>query len=168
MAVSDIQDIEIQVEALVQVNKRPAWEFAIDIDGAPGELDILARDLSYEPITINVEERNFGSQQVTMPSGTERTTLVITLRDTRDKKLYQWCNKVASEVAHSDGTFGLPENYVKEVTIYSTTSKDDDPSPDTYKMIFTNVGAINPDRSAKDQYLEFPITMTEYKTGGFK
>ncbi len=156
--------IEEQVEMLVQTEKRPAWEFAIEIDGAPDVLDILAKDLSYEPVTINLGEKNYGSQQVSMPLATERTTLVLTVRDTKYKWLYHWCKEWAGKIANTDGTFGLPEEYVKTVTIYSNSNKAEDPWPTKYQMMLTNVGAINPDRSSRNQYLEFSITLTEYKT----
>ncbi len=167
MAVNEIRFTERQVESLVTTSKRPAWEFAIDIEGAPPELDLLARDLSYEPFGITLEEKNYGSQQVSLPVNNERLSLTITLRDTKDKKLYTWCKQKASEIIHSDGTFGLPAEYVKQVVIYSTSDKTADPDPDVFYMIFTAIGAINPDRSARGQFLEFPITMTQYKTTGY-
>lgn len=156
--------VEDAVESLVQTEKRSSWEFAIEIEGAPDQLDILAKDLNYEPVTIGMQEKNFGSQQVSMPTATERTTLVLTVRDTKYKLLYHWCKSWAGEIARSDGTFGLPEQYVKAVTIYSNSNKLEDPWPTKYQMMLTNVGAINPDRSSRNQYLEFPITLTEYKT----
>ena len=167
MAVSLEDYTEKLVNEFAEQDKQPAWEFAIEIEDAPKELNILAKDLSYEPITINVEEKNYGAQQVTTPIGQERVTLTVTLRDTKKKVLYNWCKKLAAEITHSDGTFGIPAEYVKEVTIFSSTNIEEDGDPDVYYMIFTNVGEISKDRSSRE-YMEFPITMTQYKTSGFE
>ncbi|MCP4752653.1 MAG: hypothetical protein GY866_17340 [Proteobacteria bacterium] len=166
MAVSEEDTIIEYVEELVSTPKQPAWEFAIEIETAPDEFDTLAKDLSYEPITINVEERNYGAQQVATPVNQERVVLTVTLRGDKNKKLYNWCKKLAAKIVHSDGTFGIPSEYVVRVRIYSSTNKDDDPDPDEFHMIFTNVGAINPDRAANSDYLEFPVTFSQYKTSG--
>lgn len=164
MAVNELETDDI-IQSLILLDKQPGWEFAIDIEGAPDELGTLAKDLEYEPITINVEEMNYGAQQFTMPVNQERVTINVTLRDTKDKKLYKWCKEIAAKVVHSDGTFGIPAEYVRRVTIFSLTNKEEDKSPDEYYMIFTNVGSLNRDRASKD-FFEFPITITQFKTSG--
>lgn len=155
------------VDELVALKKQGSWEFCVEIEDAPAEFDILVKDLNYEPITINVEEKNFGSVQIAPPINAERVTLTMTVRDTKDKKLYKWLTQLAGKIVHSDGTFGIPYEYVKRVRIFSSTNKADDPDPDEWYMVFTNVGEISKDRSSKE-YLEFPTTWSQYKTSGFE
>lgn len=166
MSVSEVEFMAQQVESYLKRNIRSAWEFTIDIEGAPDELNIYARDLSYDPIAINVADYAIGSKQFSLPDSTEKNTLVVTVRDTQEKKLYNWCKEWAADIVHTDGTFGIPIKYLKKIMVYSTTDKAKDPSPDIFPdMMLTNLGAINPDRSNRTGYLEFQITLTQYKTG---
>jgi len=166
MAVDEGTFIEQCVDELVSLDKQGAWEFCVEIEDAPDEMDILAKDISYEPITINVEEKNYGSVQVAPPMNADRVTLTMTVRDTKDKKLYNWFKWLASQIVHSDGTFGIPVEYVKRVRIFSSTDKSD-PDPDEFYMVFTNIGEMSKDRTSKEHF-EFPITWSQYKTSGFE
>jgi hypothetical protein len=167
MAVDEETFVQQCVDELVSLDKQGAWDGCLEIEDAPVEFDILIKDWSYEPITINVEEKNYGSVQVAPPMNAERVTLTMTARDTKNKKLYKWLKWLASQIVHSDGTFGIPFQYVKRVRVFSSTNKDDDPDPDEFFMIFTNIGEMSKDRSSREHF-EFPITWSQYKTSGFE
>ncbi|MBU2648431.1 hypothetical protein KKI24_27240 [bacterium] len=167
MAVSEESYMEQLIDEFVVIERSGAWEFAIEIEDGPNDavsskmIDTLAKDISYEPITINVEEKNYGSQQVALPMNQERVTATITLRDDKKKTNYRWCKQEAGKIIHDDGTFGVPIEYVKRFRFYSTTDKSDE--PDEWGMFITNVGEISRDRSSKE-HLQFTITVTQFKT----
>ncbi len=68
----------------------------------------------------------------------------------------------------SDGTFGLPIDYVKRVRVYSSTNPPEDPKPtvdyDEYYMFVTAISGFKPDRSS-NEFFEFTVTLHELKSG---
>lgn len=170
MAVSrpTIDQIETEVDQFIMIEKEEGWEFKLEIEEAPPELDLLAKDLEYGPIAITEETKEIGGIQSSQLTGTERVTLTITIRDDKTRKNYNYFKKWAGEMVHADGTFGLPIDYLREVKIYNNSNSEWDQEPEVYLMKPITVGDITKDRSNTTQFNEFPVVLTEHKNSGFK
>lgn len=165
-----LSDYAEAFDSFILANKQRAWDFALEIEGAPNELNILAKNISYEPVTINTGAKQIGSQQWNLIESTEAVSLTATLRDAfiidgnkQRLVLYDFLKEWAGLEVNADGTFGIPAEYVKKVTIHHLAEKETD--PDVYYMFLRNIGDRPQDRSSKELF-EFPITLIEYSTNG--
>lgn len=85
-------------------------------DVAIGAFDMLALDVSYGP-SLNGDHVQIGSSFMDRPSGRNPTELQVTTMDDEAGTLKAWFDAKQEQVAHSDGTFGLPADYLVTLEI---------------------------------------------------
>jgi hypothetical protein len=77
-----------------------------------GLWNMLATDVSFAPTTMPGEAVPIGGANMDTLATTERVELRLTTMDTADGRLKRWFLAKADQVAHRDGTFGLPADYL--------------------------------------------------------
>lgn len=91
-------------------------------NSAPGDLttdaiNVLALDVSFAPHTIDSEPVPIGSAVMDSVTGKQRVELRLTTMDTARGDIKRWLEFKARGVAHTDGTFGLPRDYLLGVQL---------------------------------------------------
>lgn len=77
----------------------------------------FATDVAFGPNTITSEPKQTGTAVMDSVSGTERTELRITTYDDTQGSIKRWFDGKCAQIAHSDGTVGLPVEYLIKLSI---------------------------------------------------
>lgn len=88
--------------------------------------NLFATAASYTPITMVGEKIAFGSAMMDRLTGTEAVELQITTMDDEVGTIKRWFEGKAKQAAHADGTFGVPGEYLIDISIFHAIPKPDD------------------------------------------
>lgn len=120
LSVSKVREIYQQVSGIGHAKKN-LWFLRIT-DVAPGDGDLtdfnlFATDVSYSPCTLAGEPVRIGSQSFDNVQGAERVDLQLTTLDDSKGSLKRWFEERHERIAHRDGTFGVPSEYLIRIEI---------------------------------------------------
>lgn len=85
--------------------------------GVPGSFNLLALDVSFAPVTLPGDAVPIGSANMDHLAGAERVELRITTLDDDRGSIKRWFLAKAAMATHGDGTFGLPVDYLVQITV---------------------------------------------------
>lgn len=91
----------------------------------PGPLNLLAVDVGFAPCTMPGDMIPVGAANVDSLMQTERVELRMTTLDDWRGSLARWFVAKCDQAAHTDGSFGLPVEYLVEVTVTEMATVDD-------------------------------------------
>ncbi len=100
-----------------------------DLGGTQGQtsslFNMFATSVSVGPNTISGDNHAVGSANIDNVHGSERIELRVTTYDDAAGSIKQWFQTRADLIAHSDGTFGVPADYLVQVRILHAAINDD-------------------------------------------
>ena len=164
MVLENFSTLRQLVKKLVLTDFQKDWLFSVSIDGAPDDLDMYVKDISYKPIGIGTESDNIGSIVYSYPKNFEEIQVSMTVGDNSDGRIYKWLKQWMLKVVHTDGTVGLPygeDGYVKNVTINNLTEDGKITNSETFEMYPITVGDFNRSRE-NGKFMEFPVTFQAF------
>lgn len=85
--------------------------------GAYERLNLFVVDVNYGPITITADSQKVGSAVLDQPNGTEPVELRLTTMDDEKGSVKHWFSQLSGCVAKTDGTFGVPIEYLVQIEI---------------------------------------------------
>lgn len=133
----------------------------------PLDINLFATDVSYSPVTITGDTVKIGSAQVDNVQGSERVEIKVTTMDDITGAVKRWFEERASRVAHADGTFGLPIDYLMRAEI---THACIGPEADGFQVAKTDKFIVRPgsmdyEKSRRDDALEeISFTLVQFDT----
>lgn len=80
-------------------------------------LRLLATDVSYNGRSIASEKLPIGAALMDRPTGIEPVEVSITTMDDEVGSLKRWFHGKLEQIAHTDGTFGVPSEYQVDIEI---------------------------------------------------
>lgn len=87
-------------------------------EGGPYNLlNLFVVDVSYGPITITADAHKIGSAVLDQPNGTEAIEMRLTTMDNEKGSIRRWFSQLAGQVTNTDGTFGVPADYLLQIEI---------------------------------------------------
>jgi hypothetical protein len=92
---------------------------------ASGLFNLFATGLSFSAQTVTGEAVNLGAAQMDQIHGSERTEMRITTYDDAYGSMKRWFEYRAGLVAHQDGTFGVPADYIVCVRVLHAAINDE-------------------------------------------
>lgn len=84
---------------------------------AASKINLFATEVSYNVITVSGEPVRVGSGSFDTVNNSERVELRVTTMDSEAGDLKKWFKERTDRLAHSDGTFGLPIDYLMKIEI---------------------------------------------------
>lgn len=90
--------------------------------------NLFATSASYAPNTLIGEKIAFGSAMMDRLTGMEAVELQLTTMDDEVGTLKRWFDGKCLQAANLDGTFGLPGDYLVDISIFHAIPKPDDRS----------------------------------------
>jgi hypothetical protein len=99
----------------VEITEKKASQRAPN--GVPTSLSLLAMDVTFTPITMPGEVTQFGGANMDHLTTTDRVEMQIVTMDDAVGTIKRWFDGKADQVAHSDGTFGLPADYLLKIKV---------------------------------------------------
>lgn len=130
------------------------------------KFNVYATDVSYSPITIEGEPVNIGSAVIDNVTATGHVEISVTCRDDKYGTIKKWADGKASQVAHADGTFGLPADYALNIRILHGYVGDDIALGRGYSQSFVcRIGSVEISKSRGDTGLnDLQIKFTQIDT----
>lgn len=150
---------------MVETEYRLPWQFRLEIEEAPQNFDILVKEISQEPFTIQTDAFNIGAIPFNIPKTSEPVTLTATCYETEDESIYRWFESRVGKVVNSDGTFNHPAEYLLKCKIYRRMKDGSEVLRQNMLMIPTKLGSLTESLDSKEN-LEFPLTFMEFRSGG--
>lgn len=86
--------------------------------------NLFATNISYTPHAISSEGKSIGMGVMDTVTGAERVDLKITTYDDAKGTIKQWFNGKCRQVAHADGTLGLPIEYLVTIKIIQSATDE--------------------------------------------
>lgn len=93
--------------------------------GNTGAFQLFTTSISYSPVGIPPDKQNIGSAVIDGVKNTEHVDLSLTTYDDSYGTLKRWFDAKAAAVAHSDGTIGLPIEYLVKIRILHSFFSDE-------------------------------------------
>lgn len=133
ITMSEAQRIHAQVQATQYAKKNLFFieilDFLPDRGGAQqtgfNPFNLFATGVSFGPHTITSEARPFGSAVADGVTGSERVELRLTTYDDAHGTLKRWFRNRIEAITHSDGTFGVPADYLVQIRVLHAAINDD-------------------------------------------
>jgi len=164
VASEDFNQLKRISHRLARADFQHPWDFRLEISGMRKDLendfDLLVKDISYGPVTIETEAIKAGGITLTFPVGTEPVSLTMTIRDLSTRPFSKFFDKWAKSVANENGTFNLQTQYLKRVSRISLSNPDD---VETWYMLPTKRGDITESVDGEG-LLEIPYTMIQFRS----
>lgn len=126
--------------------------------------DMLALDVSYGTSIVG-DHVQIGASFIDRPTGRNPTELQITTMDDEAGTLKAWFDLKAEQVAHTDGTFGLPAEYLVTFEIVHAIASDQVPTEARAyrKVMRMRAASAQVDLSRRDQAVsELQMTFSQY------
>lgn len=152
--------------AAIKHAKKNLWHISVEnlSAGTAPDVNMFATEISYGTITISGEAVRIGSGSFDKVDNDERTEMRITTLDDKDGTIKRWFTDLASSLARTDGTFGLPIEYLVRVTVTHAFIDEGvgNAFVDTFVM---RPGTIEYDFSRRDDALqELQFTLVQFDT----
>lgn len=126
--------------------------------------DLLAVDVAYGS-SVGGDSVAIGSGFMDRATGSMPTELQITTLDDEAGSIKRWFDGKLAQVAHDDGTFGLPGEYLVTIEVVHAIPSEQVPN---YKLAYVEKMRMRPqamqiDLSRRDQALaEYPMTFVQF------
>jgi len=104
--------------------------------GGAGPINLLAVDVNFGAITMPGEAVPIGGANIDNLSGSDRTELRLTTYDDERGSIYRWFAAKADQAVRTDGTFGIPAEYLVVITVTQMTSTGEGDSKDRMRHRF--------------------------------
>ncbi len=78
------------VKQLVQTPFQQGWQFRVEIDGQPSDLDIYVKEVTYGGLTIEYEAKQIGSQTLNAPVNKTAGLVTLIVRDHEDGRVAEF------------------------------------------------------------------------------
>lgn len=177
----DFKKRRMIAKGCVRTHFAEPWQFRVEVDGEDDKartmfkkdaahhslFDYLAKNVSFGPTEIATEPVEAGANVFTFPKTSQPVVITMTVRDTADRDLYNWFTAWAGKVVNDDGTFNLPYDYTRILTIYSY--RDDDGGSENALWS----GLVYPAKMGDiemsvdgEGFTEFPITFQQFSSLG--
>lgn len=136
--------------------------------------DMYVKDITYDPITIEVEAEKIGGHTFNFPIAVSPCTITMTMRDDSDRRVYEWFKKITDNIIDTDGTIKPLTEIEFLLTKYNLGAdgkrlkvadeeKQSSESYDSWYVIPTKLGEITESRQETGN-IEFPIVFVQSRT----
>jgi hypothetical protein len=85
--------------------------------GIGSKLNLLAIDCTFDPVIANDDQSLVGAAVIDSISGTDRVQVSLTTYDDISGSIQKWFAAKHEQMAHTDGTYGLPSDYLMTMII---------------------------------------------------
>lgn len=152
------------VKQLVQTPFQQGWQFRVEVDGQPSDLDIYVKDITYGAGTIEYESKQIGSLTINAPINKTASLVTVTVRDHEDGRVEAFFDKLADKVVNPDGTVNLPVDYLVKMRLYRLLSGDKEKLDKEWTVSACECGEITRSRNEVTEFLSFPLSFQKYKS----
>lgn len=134
---------------------------------SPGHINLFATEVSYAPWTITGDAVRIGTGYMDTVQAAERVEMRVTTMDDAAGSLKRWFEERAALIGHTDGTVGLPIDYLMRVTVtHAVIGAEAIGSQFAKKDIYImRPGNIEYEKSRRDQAMEeLQMTFVQFDT----
>ncbi|MDC9590758.1 phage tail protein [Xenorhabdus sp. XENO-10] len=162
---TEIRNAKSLVYSALRIRYAQGWQWAIEADGLNG-LDMFAKDITYDSITIETESKQIGAVVFNKPTHREAGTITITVRDSEDGAIARWFDERADRVTNGDGTVNIPSQYAMGIRIYRVMQSGGIELDSEFDVFPTSRGETTRSRDQVTEFLSYPLTFI--KTSSIK
>lgn len=146
--------------------KKNLWYISVtNIGGGSAPyLNLFATEVSYAPYTIAGEALRVGSGQFDKVDGIERVAMRLTTYDDSYGTIKRWFEDLHRRIAHKDGTFGIPSEYLVRFTITHASINEGEGGAYSRELIM-RAESLETDQSRREDALEeLQMTFVQFDT----
>lgn len=150
---------------LVRTKFAEPWQFRVEIEGAPADWDLFCKEVVQTPIELETDQKRIGAHYLSFLNGAQPVGLSLTMRDDDDGQIYNWFEDWVAKVVYPDGTWGLPADYLRTCKIYKRKHDGSEYLRQELRVQPLTLGELTETVELGSGFLEFPITMVEFRGG---
>jgi len=150
------------IKQLVETPFQQGWQFRVECDGQPSDLDIYVKEITYGGTTIEYDTKVIGALAFTSPNNKTPPIITLTVRDHEDGRVLAFFQKKCDGVINKDGTVNLPAKYLIKLRLFRLMSDDSEKLDTEWEVSPASWGEITRDRTAPGEFVSFPMTFQTY------
>ncbi|OKP00191.1 hypothetical protein [Xenorhabdus eapokensis] len=154
---AELSNAKAVVHSALRIRYAQGWQWAIEADGLNG-LDMFAKDITYDSITIETEAKQIGAVVFNKPTHREAGTITITVRDSEEGAIARWFDERANRVTNNDGTVNLPLEYSMGIRLYRVLKNGSLELDSEFDVFPISRGETTRSRDQVTEFLSYPLT----------
>lgn len=144
------------------------WQWMIEIESGPTEFDIFVKDIDFGAGSIDYETFQIGNGAYSIPTFSDCSEVVMTVRDTPDLVVAKWFDEQLAKVKNKDGTFNLPGTYVFTITVFILDDNLNKTELAKMQVSASKKGNYTLSREGVNEFISYPLTFQKFSTIGTK
>lgn len=151
--------------AAAAINYRLDCNYVAEIEGAPKDLDLYVRDVSYGHGTIESKKLSIANGEIAFPDKKSAGSVTAVFYDNENGTVSEFIGSLQKKIFNDDGTVNLPVEYLFKLAIYrfrNDATRYKEIEWDVYVEENTDYSADN----AKRERGTFSVTFQKYKSIG--
>lgn len=150
---------------LVHTEFKEPWQFRVEIEGAPDDWDLYCKEVTHTPIELETNSKRVGAHYLNYLNGSQTLPMSFTMRDNENGDIHAWFEEWVGQVVHSDGTWGVPIDYLRTVKLFGRTRDGGEYLRKERRVQPISIGETTETVERSGTLLEFPITVMEFRGG---
>ncbi|MDE9467023.1 phage tail protein [Xenorhabdus bovienii] len=154
---AELRNAKSIAHSALRIRYAQGWQWAIEADALKG-LDMFAKDITYDSITIETESKQIGAVVFNKPTHRAAGTVTITVRDSENGAIARWFDERAARVTNGDGTINLPSQYSMGIRIYRVMQSGGLELESEFDVFPISRGETTRARDQVTEFLSYPLT----------
>ena len=150
------------VKQLVETPFQQGWQFRVECDGMPSDLDIYVKDVTHGGMAIEYDAKQIGAQTFYMPINMAAAKITITVRDHEDGRIEKWFRSQAGRVLNKDGTVNLPPAYLFNMRLYQLRQNGAEVLAHEWLVSAAEYGEVTLNRVVSNDFVSFPMSFQPF------
>ena len=150
------------VKQLVETPFMQGWQFRLECDGQPSDLDIYVKDVTHGGMAIEYDAKQIGSQTFYMPINMAAPKITSTVRDHEDGRIEKWFRAKAAKVLNRDGTVNLPPAYLFKMRLYRMHQNGSETLAHEWLVSAAEYGEVTLNRVVSSDLVSFPMSFQPF------
>ncbi len=152
------------VKQLVETPFMQGWQFRVECDGQPSDLDIYVKDVTHGGMAIEYDAKTIGSQTFYMPLNMAAPKITITVRDHEDGRIEKWFRSKAAKVLNSNGTVNLPPSYLFKMRLFRLKQNGSETLAFEWLVSAAEYGEVTLNRVVSSDLVSFPMSFQPFRS----
>lgn len=152
--------------AAAQIRYRMDCNYRAEIPGAPANMDLFIRDISYGMGSIESRKLSIANGEIAYPDKRTAGSVTAVMNDDENFTISKFITSLQAKIFNSDGTVNLPVEYLFKLTIYRIRSDGSEFKEVEWDVYIEENNDYSADNSKRTERGTFSVTFQKYKSMG--
>lgn len=152
--------------ALRDIRFRQDCNYRAEIEGAPANMDLFIRDISYGMGSIESRKLSIANGEIAYPDKRTAGSVTAVMHDDENCTISQFIASKQAKIFNSDGTVNLPVEYLFKLAIYRIRSDGTEYKEVEWDVYVEENNDYSADVTKRTERGTFSVTFQKFKSMG--